>query len=98
MKIARKQIKIRDLAENYKDDGEGGVYAYNDRLVVRSTFQREFCYAPSQRDVVIDTVMKNRPLTVMYWSKIEHISELADYIIEDTIVDVKVKIISTKKS
>ena len=46
MKITKTQIKIRDLAENYKDDGNGGVYAYNDRLVVRSSFQREFCYIP----------------------------------------------------
>ena len=26
MKITQKQILIKDLVENYKDDGDGGVY------------------------------------------------------------------------
>lgn len=69
MKITKKQIKIREIAENYKDDGEGGVYAYNGRLTVRPSFQREYIYKNAQRDAVIDSVMKNRPLNVMYWSK-----------------------------
>ena len=69
MKITRKQIKIRDLAENYKDDGDDGVFGYNDRLTIRPSYQRSFVFNNSQRDAVIDTVMKNRPLNVMYWSK-----------------------------
>lgn len=69
MKITRKQIKIRDLAENYKDDGDDGVFGYNDRLTIRPSYQRSFVFNNSQRDAVIDTVMKSRPLNVMYWSK-----------------------------
>ena len=69
MKITKKQIKIREISENYKDDGEGGVYAYNGKLVCRPAYQREYIYKNAQRDAVIDSVMKNRPLNVMYWSK-----------------------------
>lgn len=32
LKITPLDITIRDLTENYKDDGDGGVYGYNDHL------------------------------------------------------------------
>ena len=69
MKITPIQVSVRDLTENYKDDGDDGVFGYNDRLTIRPKFQRQFVYSDKQRDLVIDSVMKNRPLNVMYWSK-----------------------------
>ena len=32
MKITPIQVTIADLTKNYKDDGDGGVFGYNDRL------------------------------------------------------------------
>lgn len=69
MKITEQHITVRELVENYKDDGDGGVVGYNGRLVIRPAFQREFVYKDKQRDAVIETVMKGYPLNIMYWSK-----------------------------
>lgn len=69
MKIELTNIKIRDLFNGYKNNNEEGVVAYNGLLNVRPSYQREFIYKDSQRDAVIDTVMKGFPLNVMYWSK-----------------------------
>lgn len=69
MKITPIQVTIADLTKNYKDDGDGGVFGYDDRLTIRPAYQREFVYKDKQRDLVIDSIRKNRPLNVMYWSK-----------------------------
>lgn len=69
MNITPITISIEELTENYQDDGDGGVVGYNHRLCIRPPYQREFVYKDKQRDAVIDTVMKSRPLNVMYWSK-----------------------------
>ena len=69
MKITETKIKVSDLVENYKDNGDGGVFGYNDRLTIRPSFQREFIYGEKQRAAVIDSVMNGFPLNVMYWSK-----------------------------
>ena len=69
MKITETKIKVSDLVENYKDNGDGGVFGYNNRLTIRPSFQREFIYEEKQRAAVIDSVMNGFPLNVMYWSK-----------------------------
>lgn len=71
MKITLVKKTIREIVKNYKDDGEGGVYAYDNKLVVRPPYQREFVYSDEQRNAVIDTILKGFPLNVMYWSKNE---------------------------
>lgn len=68
MKIELKEIKIRELVADYNDDGEGGVTGYGGKLDIRPPYQREFIYKDKQRDAVIDTIMKDFPLNVMYWS------------------------------
>lgn len=73
MKITEKKIKVSQLCEGYTDDGDGGVYGYDDgihKLTIRPKFQREFVYKDKQRDAVIETVRKGFPLNVMYWSKV----------------------------
>lgn len=67
MKIELKNIKIKDLVENYNDNGEGGVFGYNNRLEIRPIYQREFVYKEDKRNKVIDTIIKGFPLNVMYW-------------------------------
>ena len=51
MKITPIQITIADLTKNYKDDGDGGVFGYDDRLTIRPAYQREFVYKDKQRDL-----------------------------------------------
>lgn len=69
MKIEPIQVKVSDLINNYSDDGDGGVFGYDNRLTIRPAYQREFVYKDKQRDLVIDSIRKDRPLNVMYWSK-----------------------------
>ena len=68
MKIELKEITVRELAEGYQDNDEGGVVGYGGKLDIRPPYQREFIYKDKQRDAVINTVTRNFPLSVMYWS------------------------------
>lgn len=68
MDIILKKITVRDLTDGYEDNEENGVYGYGGKLDIRPPFQREFVYKDEQRDAVIDTVLKNYPLNVMYWA------------------------------
>lgn len=69
MKITENRITIRELTQDYVDDGEGGVTGYSGDLDIRPPYQREFVYKDKQRAVVIDTVRRDLPLNVMYWAK-----------------------------
>lgn len=69
MKIIPYNILIRDLIKNYINNDEEGVSAYGGLLNIRPPYQREFVYKDAQRNAVIDTVIKNYPLNVMYWAK-----------------------------
>jgi hypothetical protein len=68
MNIELKEISVGELAEGYKDNAEDGVIGYGGRLDIRPPFQREFIYKDKQRDAVINTITKDFPLNVMYWS------------------------------
>lgn len=68
MDIKLHEITIRDLFEGYRDSQEEGVVAYGGRLDVRPKYQREFVYDDKKRNAVIDTVLKDFPLNVMYWA------------------------------
>jgi hypothetical protein len=68
MKIELKAVSVRELAEDYEDNNEGGVAGYGGKLDIRPAYQREFIYKDKQRNAVIDTVTRNHPLNVMYWA------------------------------
>jgi hypothetical protein len=68
MQITLKEITVRELAEGYEDNAEGGVVAFGGKLDVRPPYQREFIYKDKQRDAVINTITKGFPLNVMYWA------------------------------
>ena len=68
MKIELKRITVRDLVEDYHDDGEGGVRGYGGKLDIRPPFQREFVYKDKQREAVMETINNGFPLNVMYWA------------------------------
>lgn len=80
MKIELKPVTIRELVEgySYRDEkgdivplGQGnqefGVVGYGGLLDIRPPYQREFVYNDKQRDRVIDSVLNELPLSVMYW-------------------------------
>lgn len=72
MKISKIEVRVEDLANGYEEkgtDGIEGVVAYNGLLDVRPPYQREFVYAPKERDEVIRTLRKGFPLNIMYWAK-----------------------------
>lgn len=69
MKIELKEITIRELADGYVDNAEGGVVGYGGKLDIRPAYQREFVYNNEKRNAVIETVRKNFPLNVMYWAR-----------------------------
>lgn len=82
MKIELHEITVRELTENYLDSGEKGVLGYNRQLDIRPPYQREFIYKDKQRDAVINTILKNFPLNVMYWAKRENNDEVPYEIID----------------
>ena len=69
MKIELHELTIREVFENYLDNSEQGVTAYNGKLNIRPPYQREFVYDAKKRDAVIETIKKGFPLNVMYWVK-----------------------------
>ncbi len=68
MKIDLIDLTVRDLVEGYHDDGEGGVVGYGGKLDIRPPYQREFIYEEKERNAVIDSILKEYPLNVMYWA------------------------------
>lgn len=68
MNIELKEITIKELANGYEDNQEGGVVGYGGKLDIRPPYQREFIYDDKQRNAVIDTILKDFPLNVMYWA------------------------------
>ncbi len=68
MKIELLDLTVRELVEDYIDDGEGGVTGYGGKLDIRPPFQREFIYKDKERNAVIDSILKGFPLNVMYWA------------------------------
>ncbi|MBQ9565305.1 MAG: DUF262 domain-containing protein, partial [Synergistaceae bacterium] len=68
MKIEKYKIKVKDIAEGYHEDiPTSRVVAWGGKLDVRPEFQREFVYKDEQRDAVINTVLNNFPLNIMYF-------------------------------
>ena len=73
-----KEITIRELVENYINNDEAGVIGYDGKLNIRPSFQREFVYEPKEKEAVINTIMKELPLGIFYWSKSNDTFEMID--------------------
>lgn len=68
MEVTHREVTVRELVEDYCDDGEHGVTGYGGRLDIRPKYQREFVYELPQQEAVIHTVNRGFPLNVMYWA------------------------------
>lgn len=67
MKTTRQNITIRQLFDGYQDHNWEGVVGFNGKLDIRPKYQREFIYDDERQRKVIDTVIHERPLNIMYW-------------------------------
>lgn len=68
MIINEMNLPIRDLVAQYnEDDSSGRVSAMSGCLDVRPEYQREFVYNEKQQSAVINTVMNQFPLNIMYF-------------------------------
>ncbi|MBF8962323.1 DUF262 domain-containing protein [Pontibacter sp. FD36] len=68
MDIQPIKVTVRELTDGFEDNDENGVLGYGGKLDIRPPYQREFIYEPKERDAVIDTLIKDYPLNIMYWS------------------------------
>ena len=68
MKVVPLNLTVRELVEDYFDDEEGGVTGYSEKLDIRPPFQREFVYGVKERNAVINSILNEFPLNVMYWA------------------------------
>ncbi len=69
MEIKLYEIPVRDVFDGYENNEETGqVIAYGGRLNVRPAYQREFVYDDKKKIAVMNSVLNQFPLNVMYWS------------------------------
>lgn len=67
MNITSITIPVRELTSGYREQPDGGaVTTWDNRLNVRPEYQREFVYSTRQQELVIDTILHNYPLGVIY--------------------------------
>lgn len=71
-------VTVGDIVDGFREDKDtGAVYAYHGRLNVRPAYQREFVWdkggegtKPEKQQKLIDSIMADCPISVMYWVKI----------------------------
>jgi hypothetical protein len=69
MKTTHQKIKVKDVFNGYQDKNWDGVVGYDGKLDIRPIYQREFIYSPENERAVIDTILKEHPLNLVYWVK-----------------------------
>lgn len=70
MEIKLYEISVRDVFDGYENDEESGrVVAFGGKLNVRPAYQREFVYDDKKKVAVMNSILQNFPLNVMYWSE-----------------------------
>lgn len=69
MTIKQLEVTVGEITKGYINNEEQGVRGYNGLLDIRPPYQREFIYNEAEQRAVINTVLKEYPLNVMYWVK-----------------------------
>lgn len=71
MKVSAKFFSLKDIASGYKEDSlTNAVTGMNGLLDIRPKYQREFRYDKSKQDKLIQSVLSNYPISIMYWVQI----------------------------
>ena len=68
MKTVKKEMTIRELVDEFEDNDEDGVVGYGGALDIRPPYQRAFVYNESQRDSVMESIVGEFPIGIMYWT------------------------------
>ena len=69
MEIKLHEITVRDVFNGYyNNEATGQVVAFGGKLNVRPAYQREFVYDDKKKVAVMNSVLSQFPLNVMYWS------------------------------
>ena len=72
MEIKLHEITVREVFNGYNNNEESGqVVAYGEKLNVRPAYQREFVYDDKKKIAVMNSILHEFPLNVMYWSENE---------------------------
>lgn len=69
MTIKQINVTVGEITRGYINNDEQGVRGYGGQLDIRPPYQREFIYDEKEQKAVINTVLHNYPLNVMYWVK-----------------------------
>lgn len=77
MDIDPLRVTIEELVEGFKDESldDGPVVGWGGNLNIRPSYQREFIYTGKnrhKRDKVIETILNDHPLGVMYWAELDN--------------------------
>lgn len=72
VKDPSKGFTIRDLVDGYLKDSDDGfstdsIFGYGGKLNIRPSYQRNSVYSDEKRDAVIETILDECPLNVIYW-------------------------------
>ena len=68
MNITMIKLPVRDLIAGYSEnDKTSRVIAWGGKLDVRPEYQREYVYDAGKRDSVINTILNDFPLNIMYF-------------------------------
>ena len=69
MTIKQMEVTVGDITKGYINNEEQGVRGFGGLLDIRPPYQREFIYNDQEQRAVINTVLHEYPLNVMYWVK-----------------------------
>lgn len=69
MTIKQLEVTVGEITKGFINNEELGVRGYNGLLDIRPPYQREFIYSEAEQCAVINTVLHDYPLNVMYWVK-----------------------------
>ena len=69
MTINQIDVTVGEITKGYINNDEQGVRGYGGLLDIRPPYQREFIYNENEQRAVIETVLQNYPLNIMYWVK-----------------------------
>lgn len=65
-----KKLTIRELVKGYTENTKtGAITAFDGKLDVHPPYQRNFIYDIDKQKAVINTVLSDYPLNVMYWAQ-----------------------------
>lgn len=70
MKAKSLNIPLRELFKGYINNDEEGVWAYDGKLCVRPSYQREYVYDEKRRNKVMDTIRKGMPINIIWFAKV----------------------------